>query len=181
MSTNQPGAVLLGRDSWLTGQETGFAAYPLWYACDTTDDTAHARCVANQVLPLSAFVGDAVHTCPWRGLDSTYMSTSTLCPATASPLGARMARSGRVGRLIALPIPVPNGPYLLLSPLLAPISSGTTCCLLAPRLMTRLPPLVLLWERPVHFLSSAALGGHCGQGLCLLLCHVHMLSLAASP
>ena len=43
-----PGAVLLGVDTSQTGGESGVAAYPLYYTCDTTDGTAHGRCVAGQ-------------------------------------------------------------------------------------------------------------------------------------
>jgi len=40
---NIPGAVMLGPDSWVTGDESGAADYPLWYAVNTTDGTEHAR------------------------------------------------------------------------------------------------------------------------------------------
>jgi hypothetical protein len=39
---NQPQCAMLGPDCWLTGQESGFAAYPIWYGVDTTDNTTHA-------------------------------------------------------------------------------------------------------------------------------------------
>lgn len=40
---NLPGSVMLGPDSWLTGDESGAADYPLYYAVNTTDGTDHAR------------------------------------------------------------------------------------------------------------------------------------------
>ena len=38
-----PSAVMLGPDSWLNGEETGFASYPLYYAVNDTDGTRHSR------------------------------------------------------------------------------------------------------------------------------------------
>ena len=34
---------MLGPDCWLTGQETGYASYPMWHGVDTTDNTTHGR------------------------------------------------------------------------------------------------------------------------------------------
>jgi alpha-L-fucosidase len=43
---HQPQCAMLGPDCWLTGQETGYAAYPMWHGVDTTDNTTHGRPVA---------------------------------------------------------------------------------------------------------------------------------------
>ena len=43
VSKHLPKSVMLGPDSWLTGEETGFASYPLYYAVNTTDGTRHGR------------------------------------------------------------------------------------------------------------------------------------------
>merc|ERR1712054_601654 len=40
---NQPQCAMLGPDSWLTGQESGFSSYPMWHGVDTTDNTTHGR------------------------------------------------------------------------------------------------------------------------------------------
>jgi alpha-L-fucosidase len=43
-----PHAVRMGPDSWLTGEESGFAHYPLYYGCDTNDNTSYGRCLKPQ-------------------------------------------------------------------------------------------------------------------------------------
>ena len=40
---HQPQCAMLGPDSWLTGQESGYASYPMWHGVDTTDNTTHGR------------------------------------------------------------------------------------------------------------------------------------------
>eukprot|EP00937_MAST-01D_sp_MAST-1D-sp2_P000261 g261.t1 len=40
---NQPQCAMLGPDCWLTGQETGYASYPMYHGVDTTDNTTHGR------------------------------------------------------------------------------------------------------------------------------------------
>lgn len=39
-----PTAARLGPDSWVTADESGFAPYPLFNQCNTTDGTIYARC-----------------------------------------------------------------------------------------------------------------------------------------
>eukprot|EP00039_Didymoeca_costata_P024510 m.10520 g.10520 ORF g.10520 m.10520 type:complete len:437 (+) comp4276_c0_seq1:91-1401(+) len=44
VEANNPNAVRLGPDSWVTGDESGYASYPIYNQCNTTDGTKYGRC-----------------------------------------------------------------------------------------------------------------------------------------
>lgn len=46
----QPNCVIFGPDAWIAGGHSGWVAYPLWYAVNTTDGDIHSRATLSNKL-----------------------------------------------------------------------------------------------------------------------------------